>query len=155
MIGQYIGADTLKEMESQLQGLVNRQRFRDQLYNATDFSANAGVWTVGSGNLQLFCYAVQQDVMHIQGTILNSSTDANIGANLYVRIPGGYRSRGYYQVGTMFQFSPALREVGIINTTSSPDNRLVLSRPGAGVFPASRVNDLGLFFAISFRVYKP
>ena len=68
-------------------------RWTEVPYESSLFFASAGVWTVDQGDMIMYRYSVQQDVMHLNIFLDATATSAGMGPNLYIRLPSNYRVR--------------------------------------------------------------
>lgn len=106
-----------------------------QAFNAADFSAPAGVWTVESGDVGLYRYTVVGKIMTVS-FVINTSTVSATPTYLTLKVPGGYtvasQAENYYGVGitanngtttaarvTVLQGGTGIRIYKGINTTDT------------------------------------
>lgn len=72
-------------------------------YDAGNYGANLGIWTVEQADYVSYRYTVIGSTMIMEVTVVSSSTDANIDSGLTVRLPVGYQvdiSQGVNVVNT-------------------------------------------------------
>ena len=94
--------EELNDLIASLQVWVGQQegagRWTDVPYSTALFGSSAGTWTVDQGDLQVYQYVVNQDVMFLR-LVVASSTTASMGNQLFVRLPDGWRCRDNKYLG--------------------------------------------------------
>jgi hypothetical protein len=119
-------------------------------YTSTDFTADAGTWTVDSGDLITFQYYLTGNAMQVTVVITNSTTSGvNIG--LFILIPNGYTiSSVVNDIASVTPVGVGAAGVAQINNGVSTTKIRVLKIDFSAW--ANGTNNNGLSFTLNFPV---
>ena len=160
-------ADALEERDAAIQGWASKEigalgKWIDVPYSQSLYRAEAsgGVWTVEQRDHRVFQYTVLQDLMILEVTVIESTTNASTGAVLQVRLPDGYQAVNNYFVGCCYYSTTTLFGTGVVyggTASSTPGyNYLRVLRdilPTSTAFP-NVTDELNIGFVAKVRVTK-
>lgn len=69
-------------------------------FAAGDYTASAGTWTVGSGDITSFKYLLNGRTLHVAWWIDTTTTSAGMGTDLRITLPGGYTANATIVIPT-------------------------------------------------------
>ena len=125
-------------------------KWRDVTYSQGIYSANAGAWTVDSGDQLAHRYCVIGDVMLLHVWLSTTATGAGMGSQLRVTLPDNRRllvPRSSAVFGTLAWDGTAASGTGVIAGDPSPDNwRIRLLRDLDGTAWPSSDTDIDIGF---------
>lgn len=97
--------EELNDLIASLQVWVGQQegagRWTDVPYSTALFGSSAGTWTVQAGDMRVYQYTVNQDLMRLRFHVVDSTT-ASMGNQLFVRLPDGWRCRDNQFLGLCY-----------------------------------------------------
>jgi hypothetical protein len=151
--------EILAPLQAYLGKLDGFGRWVDVPYSTDLFSSSAGTWTVQAGDMKAYQYANVQDVLFLRMHVQSSTTTA-MSAQLFVRLPQGWRCRDNLFLGVCAWADGTgggTDGVGrVLGTTDTGGRRLNLVRdvlPSSTAWPNS-TNLFSLFFNIVVPVIR-
>jgi hypothetical protein len=121
----------------------------DVPYNAANFMASTGTWTVESADVYVYSYCVIGKTCIV--SVFVNATSVSTNAALYIAIPGGYLAANYAQMpcGAIDNTTP----IGTATIQVIPGaNRLTLYANAAGAGFTPSTNATQIFFVFPFPI---
>lgn len=120
-------------------------------FDAANFTASAGTWTVESADQVDFAYLLIGKTMRMAFQINSTSTSAGMGTVLYIKVPSGKKIKRFSRGGHHYTSDGANFDVGFIQTIAGATNIENYTRT-AGAWASSIANNLHLRGYVEFEV---
>ena len=138
----WVGLNDTRTQHSRL--LEQIEQWNPVPFVATNFDANAGDWTVASGDHILYRYTLTGKVLVVQFTLVDTTTGSGMGTQLHVTLPAGLKAASASYTGSLFT-AGNISEAGKILTLGSGNAHLLsLQRTAGSSWPSSVTNDLDI-----------
>lgn len=122
-----------------------RWGWQDVAFADITFSASAGTWTVGSGDLNTYRWARLNDMVAIFFNFATTTTSAGMGTELYFTLPMGLNAKGtYFFEGAGVVSGGGLAAPEALTVYANTSNRQLVTLLRSSAFPSSRTNDLNV-----------
>lgn len=126
-------------------------------FNAAHYTANAGTWTVESGDVLLYRYMLIGKTLWIALNVQATTTSAGMGNELRIQLPGGLQAINKEFTGPLPFISgggigPTRGYVVTRDGGSGGANKIALFKSDSSAWPDSRTNDLGVRFVAALEV---
>ena len=122
----------------------SRSIWKDEDHANLTFSASAGTWTVGSSDFQYMRYAHNQEVLTISFSLIDTTTSAGMGTELYISMPEGLSHTGVGSGSGLLHTTLLPQEIVWIDADPNDNSRLRVIRNTGLAWPSALTNDLDL-----------
>jgi hypothetical protein len=121
-------------------------------YNAANFTASAGTWTVDVGDQLEYTYSIINKKMTLRYS-LNATDVSNAGVTLKLAIPGGFTSAARVQFGLgVAADNGGARAVALVEVPSGGTVVNLYATLAAGGFAITAADNTAVFGTITFEV---
>ena len=131
-------------------------KWTDVTFNAGNFVASVGAWTVSADDQRFFEYCVIGDRMDVHVLLSGTATDGSVTGQLKLRLPGGYKVNAKEDgfVGHLLWHTAAAgTNVGLVYVNRNSADLSLYRDVAATAWPTS-TSDLRIGFSVTLRVYQ-